>query len=314
MGRKLKSEQRAFVVIIAMIVAFFCGMLFERRMATQRHVDVDLVIEEPVGSHSDIIADAHRTKRGSDGTRDAVTEAVDDDVEVVEPETFSFDPNTANADTLLRLGFTSWQVKALLKYRSRGGRFHRTEDLKRLYYMTPELYERLAQVVRIDKRYRYYDSDELAADEAARRDSVDKHRSPRQEKFAEQVQLDLNNVDTATLKKVPGIASYRARQIVGYRERLGGYVSTSQLAELEGFPVEELAAWFVVDSSRVRRINLNHASVAEMGRHPYIGFARARAIEGYRHKTGRINALSDLRLLPGFDDESLRRIEPYVNY
>ena len=36
-------------------------------------------------------------------------------------------------------------------------------------------------------------------------------RYPRQEKFEELVQLDLNSVDTATLKRVPGIASYRAR-------------------------------------------------------------------------------------------------------
>ena len=128
------------------------------------------------------------------------------------------------------------------------------------------------------------------------------------------MQLDLNSVDTATLKRVPGIASYRARQIVRYRERLGGFVSTAQLQEIEGFPADELEAWFKVEGDKVRHIDVNKASVQEMGRHPYIGFTRARAIENYRRNQGAIHSLEDLSLLPDFTPEAIRKIEDYVKY
>lgn len=235
--------------------------------------------------------------------------------------------------TLTRLGFTPWQVRNIYKYRARGGRYRRTEDLKRLYGMTPELYERLAPYVRIDRRYKPYDEAERAQWEAereernrqyearrqereardqARHDSIAR-RYPRQEKFETLVELDLNSVDTTTLKHVPGIASYRARQIVRYRERLGGFVSTAQLAEIEGFPADELEAWFKVEPGKVSRIDINRASVREMGRHPYIGFERARAIENYRRNQGRINNLDDLSLLPTFTPDAIERMKPYVS-
>lgn len=235
----------------------------------------------------------------------------------------SFDPNTADSATLVAAGLKPWQARNIIRYRARGGRYHRVEDLKRLYGMTPELYERLAPYVRIDKRFRPYSDEELEADrrrwEAERAEREARHdslarRYPRQEKFEELVELDLNSVDTATLKRVPGIASYRARQIIRYRERLGGYVSTAQLAEIEGFPANELEAWFKVEPGSVRRIDLNRASVQEMGRHPYIGFERARAIESYRRNQGRLNSLDDLSLLQAFTPEAMERMRPYVDF
>ncbi len=242
------------------------------------------------------------------------------------------------------MGFEPWQAHNIIRYRARGGRFRRVEDVKRVYGMTPEQFERVAPHVNIGKRYRPYNEEEGSAERArwdaeraqreeqrearerqyeerqqareareqARKDSLAK-RFPRQDKFEKLVQLDLNTVDTATLKKVPGIASYRARQIVRYRDRLGGFVSTAQLHEIEGLPADELEAWFKVEGSRVKRIDLNRATVQEMGRHPYIGFTRARAIENYRRNQGAIHSLDDLQFLDGFSAEERKRMGPYVS-
>jgi DNA uptake protein ComE-like DNA-binding protein len=127
------------------------------------------------------------------------------------------------------------------------------------------------------------------------------------------VHLDLNTVDTTTLKRVPGIASYRSRQIVRYRDRLGGYASVEQLSEIEGLPVE-LQAWFKVESGIYRKLKLNSASIGELARHPYIGSARAKAIVSYRRSRGRIQSLSDLILLPDFSQKDFQRLSPYVEY
>ena len=77
---------------------------------------------------------------------------------------------------------------------------------------------------------------------------------------------------------------------------------------------DELEAWFKVEGSHVKRIDLNRATVQEMGRHPYIGFTRARAIENYRRNQGRIKSIDDLCLLEDFTQEARDRMEPYVGF
>ena len=61
--------------------------------------------------------------------------------------------------------------------------------------------------------------------------------------------MELNTADTATLKKIPGIGSYYARKIVAYREALGGFVSKSQVTEIDGLP-PDIVQWFRVSVSR----------------------------------------------------------------
>ncbi len=48
-------------------------------------------------------------------------------------ELFPFDPNTASRETLLRLGLTEKQVRTLLNYRNKGGRFYTKDDFRKLY-------------------------------------------------------------------------------------------------------------------------------------------------------------------------------------
>ena len=324
-----RSDRRAIIFICAVALAFWGGIIVERNIKSSGGPSPDLI--RPPQKRSASAAQGRLTLSQSSGSfATPVREG---------------DPNTADSVTLVGMGFEPWQAHNIIRYRARGGRFRRVEDVKRVYGMTPEQFERVAPHVNISKRYRPYNEEEGTAERArwdaeraqreeqrearerqyeerqqareareqARKDSLAK-RFPRQEKFEKLVQLDLNTVDTATLKKVPGIASYRARQIVRYRDRLGGFVSTAQLHEIEGLPADELEAWFKVEGSHVKRIDLNRATVQEMGRHPYIGFTRARAIENYRRNQGRIKSIDDLCLLEDFTQEARDRMEPYVGF
>ena len=337
-----RSDRRAIVFICAVVLAFWGGVLLERWLSSR--ADRGLTLDETA-------MDSLESISATNTAQPHPSEMRSEDSHTAQPlpsltggagggsagYPSLFDPNTADSATLVAAGLEPWQARNILKYRARGGRYRRAEDLKRVYGMTPEQYEHMAPYVRIDKRFQPYDENEFEGERArreaarqererlyeerlqerqareqARHDSLAK-RYPRQEKFEELVQLNLNTVDTTTLKKVPGIASYRARQIVRYRERLGGFVSTAQLAEIEGFPADELEAWFKVEGG-VRRINVNKASVQEMGRHPYIGFARAREIESYRRNQGRIKSIDDLCLLEDFTQEARDRMREYVEY
>ena len=227
--------------------------------------------------------------------------------EVAQPETFPFDPNTADSTQLLRLGLSSWQVHNIYKYRAKGGIYREKEDFARLYGLTVKDYRRLEPYIRISDDYR--PASTLVGDTPhERRDTL---RYP--VKMAEGEQLMLNEADTTQLQRVPGIGSYYARQIVRYGQRLGGYVSVDQLDEIEAFP-KESKQYFVVNAANIQRLNINRLTLQQLRRHPYINYYQAKAIVDYRRLHGNIKSLQELRLSRDFTPEAIQRIEPYIEY
>ena len=224
-----------------------------------------------------------------------------------------FDPNTADAMQLLSLGLTEWQVKSLLKYRAKGGVFRQPADFARLYGLTQKQFKQLQPYIRISDDYR--PAAELFAHQekttACQRDTV---KFPI--KLKEGAHVLLNTADTSVLKKITGIGSYFARQIVAYRNRLGGYSSVSQLTEIDDFPSETLSFFQLSadDANRIRKLNLNKLTLNELKRHPYISFYQARAIVDYRRLHGALHSLDDLKLLNDFSEDKIRQLQPYVEF
>ncbi len=224
-----------------------------------------------------------------------------------------FDPNTADAIQLLSLGLTEWQVKSLLKYRAKGGVFRQPADFARLYGLTQKQFKQLQPYIRISDDYR--PAAELFAHQEKTTDyQRDTVKFPI--KLKEGAHVLLNTADTSVLKKIPGIGSYFARQIVAYRNRLGGYSSVSQLAEIDDFPSETLSFFQLSadDANRIRKLNLNKLTLNELKRHPYISFYQARAIVDYRRLHGALHSLDDLKLLNDFSEEKIRQLQPYVEF
>ena len=125
--------------------------------------------------------------------------------------------------------------------------------------------------------------------------------------------IDLNSADTVMLKTVPGIGSFFARKIVQYGERLGGYVSVDQLDEIEGFPLDS-KEFFVIGNPSPNKLRINHLSLNELKKHPYINFYQAREITDYRRIHGPLKSLSDLRLSKDFPPDVIARLQPYVEF
>lgn len=233
-------------------------------------------------------------------------------------ELFAFDPNTADSTQLLRLGLQPWQVRNIYKYRAKGGIYRTPEDFARVYGLTRKQYNDMRPYIQISDDYApaadFVGSsrpnfNETKTDEPKyNRDTV---KFP--VKIHEGQFVDIVIADTSQLKKVPGIGSYWARQIVKYRERLGGYVSTKQLLEIEAFPDEALK-YLKVESPHVEKLNVNTLSLNQLRRHPYINFYQAREICDYRRLKGRITDLNQLSLLKDFPPEQIERLRPYVAY
>ncbi len=221
-------------------------------------------------------------------------------------ERFPFDPNTADSNQLLRLGLQPWQVRNIYKYRAAGGIYRKPLDFAKLYGLTVKQYRELEPYIRISSDY--LPASTLVKEERQERDTL---KYPI--KLKETETLLLNEADTNALRKVPGIGSGFARAIVNYRQRLGGFVKTEQLMEIDGFP-EEALSYLKVENPHPRKLNINRLSLNELKRHPYINFFQAKAITDYRRLRGPIHSLQDLRLSKDFPPEAIQRLEPYVEY
>ena len=135
-------------------------------------------------------------------------------------------------------------------------------------------------------------------------------------KFPEGTVIELNQADTLTLKKIPGIGSTFARRIVGYRELLGGFYTVEQLAEVYGIDEERynaLHTWFKVDTTCIQPLRVNQLSFKELLRHPYLNTSQVRQIERLRRKAP-LQSWNDLILLEEFSAIDRQRLRPYLSF
>lgn len=224
-----------------------------------------------------------------------------------------FDPNTVDSNTLVHLGFKPWQAKNLLKYRAKGGKYRKAEDLKRLYGMTDSMYQTLQPYICIELENLEVDS---LANDSLRVDTTRYATMPGWPHVKKDTILNLRTADTTELKMIRGIGSYRAKQIVRYREALGGFVRVEQLLEVEGMEAvaDSVLKHFVLDSAKVEQLNVNVMSVRQLSKHPYLRFEDAKAIYELRRRKIRLDSIEQLYDLEGLSEETIKKVAPYLNF
>lgn len=242
-------------------------------------------------------------------------------------ETFPFDPNTADSLSLRRLGLPPYVVRNLLRYRRAGGIIRTPEKLAEIYGMAPEDYRRIAPYARIAEKYRPKTRSVQEKAESAQRktqpsfpdnasqknDPLARSAYPRIDKYPSDTVLDLNTTDTFQLKRLHGIGSYRARAIVRYRTRLGGYSHVEQLREIPSLP-DSLLRNFRIGTPPRRILEINRLSFKQLLAHPYLNYAQVRIIVEHRRKHGPFRSLRPLQMYDEFSETDLNRLAPYVRY
>ena len=285
-----RSEKRGLLLLLFLLLCVCGGMLYVG-MSERVGTSVQLSPEDVAELEAFATLTKERKKRQE---------------EVRMPvQTFPFNPNTADSMTLLRVGLKPWQVKNLMAYRRAGGRWKDADDFKRLYGLSDEEFQRLRPYVQIPPAVKevYF-----TEHDRARQDSLH-HLRP--EKFTQLTVLDLNTVDTLTLRKIPGIGVGYSRSIVSYRERLGGFVSVAQLKDIEGLPAR-IEEWFSVEEQvAVRTISINKSDFKTLVRHPYLSYEQVKVITTHIRKYGPLRSWKDLQLYPEFTPQDFERLTPY---
>mgnify|MGYP003297074680 FL=1 len=220
-----------------------------------------------------------------------------------------FDPNTVDSITLLHLGFKPWQAKNMLKYRAKGGKYRKKEDLKKLYGMTDSMYLALEPYIHLTQDSIVVDSAKV---DSARMDSLPPWRSIKKDTI-----LNLRTADTTELKMIRGIGSYRAKMIVRYREQLGGYARVEQILEARGMDkvvADSILPHFYIDSVVVNKMPVNKMRPEVLQRHPYLNFEQAKAIYEYRRKHIRIKSAEELKKIKELGPKDIEKIVIYLDF
>ena len=134
--------------------------------------------------------------------------------------------------------------------------------------------------------------------------------------------LNLRTADTTSLQMIRGIGTYRAKQIVRYREQLGGFVSVEQLREVkalqplfaDSLSADSLLSHFVLDSVFVEPLRVNSMHLERLQRHPYLSFEQAKAIYELRRRKIRLKSIEQLRVLDCLTEADLLRLQPYLHF
>lgn len=126
--------------------------------------------------------------------------------------------------------------------------------------------------------------------------------------------LDINAADSTALIDLPQIGQVMASRIHRYRNRLGGFVSMTQLFEVKGMDqdrFETIKPYIVLEHSEITKINVNQDEFKTLLRHPYLEYEQVKAIVNHREKKGFINNWEQLQGIVG-DVNPL--LESYVCY
>ena len=127
--------------------------------------------------------------------------------------------------------------------------------------------------------------------------------------------MELNSADSVLLVRLRGIGPTFATRILKYRELIGGFVDISQLLEVYGIDsilFNSLKENIVIDSSFVKKLDINKLTKEELSKHPYLTYNVANSIASYRQIHGEFKTLTDLLDIYSIDQALLDKMYPYL--
>ncbi|MBD2714622.1 helix-hairpin-helix domain-containing protein [Microvirga sp. STR05] len=237
-----------------------------------------------------------------------------------------FDPNRFSATDWQARGLPAWLGERLVKYREAVGGFRAKEQLRRAYGLSDTTYARLAPYIQLPEQLparepRTYGS--RAADGSTGRFATRPFEGARpatqyQRKPRNLQPFDLNTADTTQLMQIRGIGRGLSARVVKYRQRLGGFRSPGQLAELYSLRdapdlVDSLRKYtFVRAGFEPAGVDVNGASFEELQAHPYVGKRLARVLVSFRQQHGPFRQPTDLRQIRILDEATYEKLLPYL--
>jgi competence ComEA-like helix-hairpin-helix protein len=208
-----------------------------------------------------------------------------------------FNPNTYTLSDWINLGLSEKQSVVILKFTARG--IYTEEDLKRIFVIPDVLFELIRDSVVYPERFQ---------------------NTPNQESFKKQAKqitlINLNTADTTEFMKIYGIGAFYAKQIIRYREKLGGFFKKEQLFEVWKMTpetYEKIKDHVFISEKDVKRININSVTIEELKVHPYLKWNQANSIVKMRIQRNGYKNIEEIKESVLIDSETYEKLFPYLS-
>ena len=208
---------------------------------------------------------------------------------------FHFNPNELSSEEWSKIGLSENKIKVILNYLSKGGKFYKKEDLRKIYVITGEEYEALEPFINIPKNANY---NEKTIDESK-----------------EHYIVEINSATAEDLQLVSGIGPSFSKRIIDLRDKLGGFYNKNQLMEVFGMDsvrFMQISPFMLANDSLIKKIPINSVSYQSLFYHPYFNHEIAFAIVNYRYKHGDFKRADDLLKLKEVNDTIFNKIKAYI--
>jgi len=194
------------------------------------------------------------------------------------------DLNKATTEELRKVyGIGETLSTRIINYRTKLGGFEKESQLENVYGLKPEV---------IQKVWKRFYLGEITISK-----------------------IDLNLATTEELRKVYGIGEKLSARIVKYREKLGGFVTKSQLEDVYGLKPEVIQnVWkrFNLKTSTIVKVNINTCSLEDLLKIPYVKYELADEIINERTLREGFKTFEELTKIRNFPTKKIEIIKLYL--
>lgn len=300
-----KKERRGIICIVALILLLTALPILFPFFSKEEKVDSSEFEKEIAQLTIDSSSKKTYSKRDENYQND-YTPAYKNYESSKPVELFYFDPNTATANDWIKLGIRPGTAQTIQKYVSKGGKFYKPEDIKKIWGLSEKDVQRLIPYVAIKNTPKNFSNPNQIP-------SVEKTTFAKKPLLQK---VEINTADTSDYIALPGIGSKLSKRIIAFREKLGGFYSVDQIAETYMLPdstFQKIKVYLVLDKQAIKRININNATVEEMKSHPYLRYQIANAIFQYRQQHGKFNNVDEIKKIMIITDAIYDKVSPYLS-
>ena len=207
-----------------------------------------------------------------------------------------FNPNQYSFEDWVKLGLTQKQATIVIKFTNRG--INSNEELKKIFVIPEELFNKI-------KDSTYY----------PQKETLSKIERELNQDRPTAVLIDLNKSSIEDFTKINGIGPFYAKQIIRYREQLGGYHSKEQLLEVWKMNLEtyeKLKDYIFIKTGEINKISLNSTNINELNNHPYLNWNQANSIIKMREQRTGFKTISEIKESILIDEETFEKLVPYI--
>lgn len=218
---------------------------------------------------------------------------------------FNFDPNLASDTDLKKLGFKPYIATRIVKYRKAGGSFKTASELKKIFGIDTLLVEKLLPFISLAPPQKEKTPITL----------VEKTKKTIPPKEEPKVLIDLNVASSEELQTIRGIGPFYAKNILAYRQKLGGFYTLKQLNEVYRMTPDilNILKSHTYISAPTQKLPINSDSLKHLAKHPYISWNQAKVIINYRKQHGTFTEAEELLNIKIIDDSLYQKISPYIS-